>query len=121
MEKIIKIGTQEFYMKASALTQFTYKDFTGRSFLADMKKMIELTQGNIDVNDLEMIDKINDLVLPIAYVMTREANKEQAIDYDTFLGQLDDLYEDVDWIEDLILLACSPISRQLQNNNIIKK
>ena len=56
------------------------------------------------------------IVLPIAFVMTKEANSSQAVDYQDFLKGIDNLYDDLEWINDIIILACSPISRQLQNS-----
>ena len=120
MDKKIKIGEIEYSMKSSALTQFSYKDVTGRSFLKDVKKLIEMTQNKneFSIDNIEIIDDINNLLLPIAYVMIKEADKTQVEDYDNFLSSIDNLYDDTDWIFNVILLACSPISRQLQVNNI---
>lgn len=123
MDKKIKIGEREYNMKSSALTQFSYKDVTGRSFLKDVKKLIEMTQNKneFSIDNIEIIDDINNLLLPITYVMIKEADKTQVEDYDSFLGSIDNLYDDTDWIFNVILLACSPISRQLQVNNINSK
>lgn len=116
MEKKIKIGDKEYLMKASAWTQFAYKNETGRSFLTDIKDLTKLANKNITIDDIEILDDINNLVLPIAFVMTKEANSSQAVDYQDFLKGIDNLYDDLEWINDIIILACSPISRQLQNS-----
>lgn len=116
MDKVIKIGEKEYKMKASAWTQFAYKDQTGRSFLSDVKELAKLSGKEISLDDLEVLDDINKLVLPIAFVMTKEADSNQATDYQSFLKGIDSLYDDFKWVEEVILLACSPISRQLQNS-----
>lgn len=116
MKKIIKIGGKDYTMQASALTQFSYKDETGRSFLQDLKAISKIVDKEISINDLDVLDDINNLVLPIAYVMVKEADSTQVTDYKTFLKGIDNLYDDFKWIEETILLACSPISGQLQNN-----
>ena len=116
MKKIIKIGGKDYTMNASALTQFSYKDETGNSFLQDLKKLSQLADKKISMEDLDVLDQINNLILPIAFIMTKEADSTQVTDYKSFLKGIDNLYEDFSWIEQVILLACSPISGQLQNN-----
>lgn len=116
MEKKIKIGEREYLMKASAFTQFAYKNETGRSFLSDIKDLTKLSGKEITLDDLEALEDIEKLVLPISFVMVKEADSTQVTNYEEFLKGIDSLYEDVTWIEEVILLACSPISRQLQNN-----
>ena len=116
MKKIIKIGGKEYTMQSSALTQFSYKDETGRSFLQDLKKLTKLADKEVSLDDLEVLDDINNLILPIAYVMIKESDSTQILDYKSFLKSIDNLYDDTNWLEEVILLACSPISRQLQNS-----
>lgn len=116
MKKIIMICGKEYMMQSSALTQFSYKDETGRSFLQDLKKLTNLASKEITLEDLEVLDEINNLILPITYVMIKEADSTQVADYKLFLKGLDNLYDDFSWLEEVILLACSPISRQLQSN-----
>ena len=111
MERIIKICNKDYKMKASALTQFNYKNETGRSFLKDLQKLSEM-----DVNDAEQIDDIIELVLKIAYIMAKEADKTQVVNYDEFLSGIDNLFDDVNWISEVLELACSPLSRQLQTS-----
>lgn len=113
MEKIIKIGNKDYKMKASAFTQFAYKNSTGRSFLSDIQKLVELKKGKVE-EDLSKIDGVTELVLRIAYTMVTEADKNQVINYEEFLRGIDSLYDDTSWLEDVILLACSPLSGQLQ-------
>lgn len=116
MKKIIKIGEKEYTMQSSALTQFSYKDETGRSFLQDLKKLTTIVDKEITLDDLDVLDDVSNLVLPIAYIMIKESDSRQTTDYKEFLRGIDNLFDDVSWIEEVIFLACSPISRQLQNN-----
>lgn len=110
MERIIRIANKDYKMKASALTQFSYKDETGRSFLSDLQKLTAIKENaNIDV-----LDDLTDVVLKIAYIMVKEGDKTQVQDYNEFLSQIDNLYDDADWIQEVLTLACSPLSRQLQ-------
>ena len=112
MEKIIRICNKDYKMKASALTQFSYKNETGRSFLKDLQKLT-----TINTEDVDALDNITELVLKIAYVMAKEADKSQITNYEEFLGNIESLYENIDWINQVLELACSPLSGQLQKNN----
>ena len=116
--KIIKVGNNEYKMQSSAYTQFAYKNKTGRSLLKDMQYLVDKTEeidkGEISLDDL---DPITELLLNVAFVMIEEADKSQVTDYDTFLKSIDNLYDDMQWIYDVIKLGCAPISRQLQNLN----
>ena len=51
----------------------------------------------------------------IAYVMIKEADPNQVSDYESFLKGIDSLYDNIDWIAEVIYLGYTPISRQLQN------
>ena len=111
MERIIKISNKDYKMKASALTQFSYKNETGRSFLKDLQK---LTKVNIE--DMDSLDEITELILKVAYVMIKEADKTQATNYEDFLSNIESIYDDITWITEVLELACSPLSGQLQEN-----
>lgn len=113
MKKIITIGYKEYSMKSSAFTQFAYKNETGRSFLTDIQKLTKMSEIELDY---ESLDQLTELLLKIAYVMIKESDESQVQDYEGFLKSIDNLYDDQKWIEEVIKLACSPISRQLQNN-----
>lgn len=112
MEKIITISGKDYKMKASALTQFSYKNETGRSFLTDLQALTELK----DTTDINAIDDVSELVLRMAYIMTKEADKSQTTNYESFLSGIDDLFSNTDWLQQVLELACSPLSRQLQTN-----
>ena len=117
MEKIIRISNKDYKMKASALTQFSYRNETGRSFLTDLQKLTELKDIGEDFSsNIEALDSVSDLILKIAYIMAREADKSQATNFEEFLGGIENLYDDTNWIQEVLELACSPLSRQLQNN-----
>lgn len=110
MKKVIKINDKEYEMKSSAWTQFKYRDMTGRRMLQDLQDLTKLQ----DAKDEEMIDGIDDLteiVLKMAYVMIEEADSNQVKGYDEFLKSIDSLYDNTDWINEVIELAVSPISR----------
>lgn len=114
MEKVITIANKNYNMKASALTQFLYKNETGRSFLKDIQELVEVK--NKLNSDISTIDEVSELILKIAYVMTKQADKTKAPNFETFVDGIDNLYDDTDWIFQVIELACSPLSRQLQIN-----
>lgn len=117
MEKIIRISNKDYKMKASALTQFSYRNETGRSFLTDLQKLTELKDIGADVtSNIDALDNVSDLVLKMAYIMVREADKSQVNNFEEFLGGIESLYDDTNWIQEVLELACSPLSRQLQNH-----
>ena len=112
MERIIKISNKDYKMKASALTQFSYRNETGRSFLKDVQKLAE-----IDETDMDAIDELTELILKVAYVMIKEADKTQITNFEEFLSNIENLYDNTEWISEVLELACSPLSGQLQKNN----
>ena len=111
MERIIRISNKDYKMKASALTQFSYKNETGRSFLNDLQKLTSINGEEIDA-----LDDVTELVLKMAYIMAKEADKNQVTNYEDFLGKIENLYDETDWISEVLELACTPLSRQLQTN-----
>jgi len=118
MEKVITISGKNYKMKASALTQFLYKNDTGRSFISDLQKLADM-HGKFDgdlVSSVEAMDDITSILLKISYTMVKQADKTQVGTYDEFLDGIDNLYDETDWIQQVIEFACSPISRQLQKN-----
>ena len=113
MEKIIRIDTKDYKMKASAYTQFAYKDETGRSFLNDIQELTKLVDKDLNISEL---DNMSELLLKIAYVMIKEADASQVSNYESFLKGIESLYDNSDWIPEVIYLGCTPISRQLQKD-----
>lgn len=125
MEKTIKIGSKEFKMSSSAYTQFKYKNDTGRSLMADLvgcqdKYKLLLDENNItNEQSLEFMNELDDLmnmVLRIAYIMTNEADKNQAQTFEDFLKQTDNYFGDLTWLNEVVELATSPFSRGIQAN-----
>lgn len=110
MEKTIKISGKEFKMKSSAYTQFAYRDATGRGLMKDLQELSKMNLENLDEN-LELIDDLNSMALKMAYVMIKEADKNQVGNFEDFLKDLDSLYEDIDWLNEVITLAISPLQR----------
>lgn len=119
MEKVITIANKNYQMKASALTQFSYKNFTGRSFLKDLQDLVKLDSEKKDLGT-EELDEVTELLLKISYILVKESDKEhntnQVTDYDSFLSSIDNLYDDEKWIYEVLELACTPLSGQLQIN-----
>lgn len=110
MEKTIRICERDYKMKSSAYTQFAYRNETGRGLLSDL---MELGKLNTDDGDIEAIDKLNSMVLQMAYVMVKEADKSQVDNFESFLKGIDDLYTTTDWVSEVVELATSPLSRGL--------
>lgn len=115
MKKIITIDGKEYEMKSSAYTQFAYKNLTGRSFMNDIKKLMNLEIK--DEMELEVLDQITEPLLDMCFVMIQEANQEQVKTKEEFYKSIDSLYDNIDWIIDVIKLAVNPLSRQLQNQD----
>ena len=113
MRKTINIGGKDFNMKSSAYTQFAYKNETGRSLLGDMNSLSKL---DLSEENFEVLDSISDMVLKMAYVMALEDGTNEIKNYEEFLKGIDNLYDDQTWIEEVITLATSPLSRRLQEN-----
>lgn len=112
MEKIIRIDTKDYKMKSSAYTQFAYKDETGRSFLNDIQELTKFV--NAKEISIAELDSVSELLLKVAYVMIKEADSTQVTDFESFLRGIESLYDNIDWITEVITLGCTPISRQLQ-------
>lgn len=112
MKKTIKIGEKEYVMKASAYTQFKYRDMTGRKMLKDLQELTKLQNAD-NVLVLEGLEDLTDIILNMAYVMIEEADSTQVKSYEDFLKGIDNLFDNVDWINGVIELAISPISRGL--------
>lgn len=113
MKKIITIDGKEYEMKSSAYTQFAYKNLTGRSLLKDIQNISSIADKIQD--DMSLIDEITEPLLDISYVMYQEANNGNAMSKEDFYKSIDTMFDNYQWIQDVIELAINPISRQLQN------
>ena len=110
MKKIIKIGNKEYEMKSSAYTQFKYKNDTGRKLLKDLQDLTQL-QDKEESEMITSIDDLTDIVLRISYVMIEEADPSQVTTFEDFLKGIDGLFDNTEWINEVISLAVAPISR----------
>ena len=123
MEKTIKIGNKEFNMSSSAYTIVKYKNDTGRSLMQDLaefetkyKDLFNAKEDNINMNILGQVDEIMEMILRIAFIMTNEKDKSQAQTFEDFLKQIDNYYEQLDWLNEVVELATSPFQRRVQAN-----
>ena len=113
MKKIIKIGNKEYEMKSSAYTQFKYKNDTGRKMLEDLQSLTDL-QNKQESEMLSSIEDMTEIILRMSYVMIEEADPSQVKTFEEFLKDIDGLYDNIEWINEVISLAISPISRGIQ-------
>lgn len=109
MIKSVKISGKEYVMQSSAWTQFAYKNETGRKLLDDLKEITKLKNAKTDVL-LSKYDDVVEILLRIAYTMIQENDKNQVSSFEDFLKSITNLFEDTDWISDVVDLAQAPIS-----------
>ena len=115
MRKVIKISGKDYSMKSSAYTQFKYKDVTGRKMLDDIQRISKISTMDADEQIGQMEDVI-ELLLQIAYIMIEEADPTQVTTFEEFLKGIDGLFDETAWVNEVIELAASPISRGLQTH-----
>lgn len=113
MKKIITIDGKEYEMKSSAYTQFAYKNLTGRSLLKDIQNISNIADKVQE--DMSVIDEITEPLLDISYVMIQEANQEQVKTKEEFYKSINSIFENQEWIQEVMTLAINPLSGQLQN------
>lgn len=116
MRKIMKIGGKEYTLKSSAYTQFKYRNDTGRKMLDDIQKVAKM--GTL--SEEEQVSKIEDLIellLKMAYIMIEEADSSQVTTFDDFLKSIDGIFDETEWVDDVIELASSPFSRGIQTSS----
>ena len=113
MKKIIAIDGKEYTMKSSAYTQFAYRNLTGRSLLKDIQN-ISIVADKIET-DMSLIDEITEPLLDISFVMIQEADANQVKTKEEFYKSIESLYDNYDWIQEVMTLAINPLHRQLQN------
>lgn len=109
MRKVIKIGDREYSIKSSAYTQFKYRDDTGRRLLDDIQEVSNIR----NLSESEQISKTDDIIellLKIAYIMIQEADEKQVSSFEEFLKEIDELFDNPEWINDVIEAATAPIS-----------
>lgn len=119
--KEITIGTKKFNMKASAYTQFKYKDITGRSLIKDLTELGKKYENFGDVKEEEALERYDDLddfimtALRIAYIMSMEGKSFNGT-FENYLMEIDSYLDNTDWIGEVVELALSPLSRNIQTN-----
>ena len=115
MIKTIKLGGKEYQMKASAYTQFAYKNETGRSFLDDLSKLTELKDlGSDDITaSLKALEPVFNIILDMSYIMINEATPNTFNNREDFYKSIDSILDDenMESITDIIELAISPLYR----------
>lgn len=114
MKKIIKIGGKDYTMQSSALTQFKYRDMTGRKLMQDINSIKEFRKEKEDI--LEILDSFLEMLLQISYVMIVEADNKQVSSFEAFLKGIEQLFDNPEWIDEVISLALIPISGGNQTN-----
>lgn len=117
MRKKITIGNKEYEMQSSAYTQFKYRDIIGRSLVKDLmslsKKYEKVSKEEEIIDQYEGIDDFMNTLLEIAYIMSIEA-KSFTGTKDDFLMTIDNYLDNTEWIGEVVELALSPLSRNLQ-------
>ena len=116
MKKTIRIDNKDYFMQSSAYTQFAYKNETGRSLLHDLQEILKIKNSKKNDFSMEDLDSVTELILKVSFVMIQEADETQVTDYVSFVKSIESMYDDTKWIDEVITLACTPISRQLQTN-----
>ena len=110
MKKIIKIGNKEYSMKSSAYTQFKYKNDTGRKMLEDLQSLTKL-QNSTEDEMFSAIEDLSEIILRMTYVMIEEADSSQVTSFEDFLKDIDGIYDETEWINEVVMLATTPFSR----------
>jgi hypothetical protein len=119
--KEITIGTKKFAMKSSAYTQFKYKDITGRSLIKDLTMLGKKYADIGEIKEEEALEKYDDLeefimaALRMAYIMSMEGKSFNGT-FENFLMEIDNYLDNLDWISEVMDLALSPLSRNIQTN-----
>ena len=119
MRKTITINGKEYIAKASAYTQFKYKNDTGRRMMSDLQRISKITEKT-EEEQMEYIEELLEITLKMAYIMIEEADSSQLTTYDDFLKSIDGVFDNQEWITDIILLASAPLSRGIETNSQVK-
>lgn len=114
MKKTIKLCDKEYNIKSSAYTLFKYKNDTNRDLLKDIQ---EIGNSAEEIEQTEKLGKITDILLRITYTLIEEADKTQVKSFDDFLKGLDGIFDENEWINEVVECAITPFSRgKLQTN-----
>lgn len=115
MKKIITINGKEYNAKSSAYTQFKYKNDTGRRMISDLQELAKLNDKS-EEEQVSYVEDLLEIVLKMAYIMIEEADSSQLTSYEDFLKELDGVFDDQQWIADVVELASSPLSRGIKTS-----
>lgn len=113
MKKIVTIGDKEYSMKSSAYTQFKYRNDTGNKMLEDITKISKMKDLS-EEGQASSTEDLIEMLLRMAYIMIEEADSSQVTTFEAFLKSIDGLFDHTEWVNDVIELATSPISRGIQ-------
>lgn len=120
MVKSINIGGNDYVMKSSAFTPFKYKNDYGKDLLKDVgllnKKNREINKLKKDEQEDAWLSEFTEIVemgLRMAYTMITEYDKTFK-PYDEWLGEIDSLFDNTDWLMEVMELAMSTFQRKLQ-------
>lgn len=116
MKKTITINGKNYIAKSSAYTQFKYRDDTGRRMLSDLQEISKL-QEKPEEEQLNYVEELLEITLKMAFIMIQEADSSQVTSYDEFLKNLDGVFDNQDWISEVVELAISPISRGIKTDS----
>lgn len=123
MIKQIKIGNKEYGIKSSAFTIFAYKNETGRDLLKDINeinniynKIKKLPKDEQSSFWMEEITGIIEKALKLCYVMIKEYDKSFPLNYEEWLGELDNIFKDNSWIIEVVKVGTSPFQRRVPNS-----
>ena len=114
MRKTINLGGKDYFMQSSALTQFKYRDLTGRKLMQDIDSIQKMRKENEDI--ISALDDFLEILLQITYVMIVESDNKQVGSFEDFLKGIERLFDDTKWVDEVIELAVTPISGGNQAN-----
>ena len=110
MKKQVTISGKDYFMKSSAYTQFKYKNDTGRKMLEDLQSLTKL-QNSTEDEMFSAIEDLSEIILRMTYVMIEEADSSQVTSFEDFLKDIDGIYDETEWINEVVMLATTPFSR----------
>lgn len=120
MRKKITVGNKEYEMQSSAYTQFKYKNDTGRTLIKDLTSLGKQYENITEENAIEQYDGLDDFIttaLRIAYIMSSEAKSFNG-SFESYLMEIDNYLENINWISEVVELALSPLSRNIQTPTV---
>ena len=120
MLKTVKIGDKHYDMKSSAWTPFKYENEYQTDFLGDInkinKKAIEISKLPEEEQQTAWLDQMTGIfktVLQIAYTMIKE-NNESFKSYEEWLKELDGIYQEANWIQEVLECAMSTFQGRME-------